>query len=262
MLAADLLAAYDNQVRTQLGGRLPPGWSMSWDGPVLRVSGGYRGFVCYRDLAGLAGPALDALLDRTCAHYDARGEGFEWKWHSHDQPPELAERLLAHGFVPEEPETVLVGLAAELTDSPALPAGVRVREVTKEADLRRIGDLEGEIWDADWSWLAEDLIARRKLDPELLAVYAAEAGGRFVSAAWLSLNPGTEFAGLWGGSTLAAWRGRGIYRTLVARRAQRAVRCGYRYLQVDASSDSQPILHRLGFVAITGTRPYIHQPPD
>ena len=49
ILAADLLAAYDRQVRTALGGRLPDGWSVSWDGPLMRSSGGFRGFVGYRD---------------------------------------------------------------------------------------------------------------------------------------------------------------------------------------------------------------------
>jgi GNAT superfamily N-acetyltransferase len=258
-LAADLLAAYDRQVRT--GGPLPAGWAVSWDGPLMRLSGGHRGFVSYRDLAGLTGPGLDALIERCCAHFDARNEAFEWKWHAHDQPAELAERLLAHGFVPEDPETVLVGRAGELTSMPELPAGAELREVTSEADLRRVGELESEIWQDDWSWLADDLIRRRRLEPEQLAVFAIEAGGRYVSAAWLSLIPGTEFAGLWGGSTLPGWRGRGSYRTLVAVRARYAVERGYRYLQVDASADSLPILQRLGFVPITGTRPYIHQPP-
>jgi len=258
MLAAELLAAYDRQVRTSLGGRLPAGWELSWDGPLMRVSGGFRGFVGYRNLAGLRGAELDALIERTCGYYDARGEAFEWKWHSHDQPSNLADRLLAHGFLPEDPEKVLVGMASELTESPPLPAGVRIVEVTAEADLRRIGKLESEVWHEDWSWLAEDLIERRSADPELLPVFAAEAGGRYVSAAWLSCNPGTDFAGLWGGSTLADWRGRGIYRVLVAVRARRAVRQGYRYLQVDASPDSRPILGRLGLVEITSTRPYVH----
>lgn len=259
LLAADLLTAYDNQLRTALSGRLPAGWVLSWDGPLMRVSGGYRGFVGYRDLAGLAGPELDALIERTCAYFDGQGEAFEWKWHAHDRPADLADRLLAHGFEPEESETVLVGGATELTEAPPLPAGVRIVEVTAEADLRRIGELESEVWNEDWSWLAEDLIERRRADPELLPVYAAEAGGRFVSAAWLSISPGTDFAGLWGGSTLAEWRGRGIYRALVAVRARRAAELGHRYLQVDASADSQPILSRLGFVAITTTRPYVHQ---
>jgi hypothetical protein len=35
---------------------------------------------------------------------------------------------------------------------------------------------------------------------------------------------------------------------------------GYRYLQVDASDDSRPILERLGFVALATTTPYLFRP--
>jgi GNAT superfamily N-acetyltransferase len=261
-LAAELLDAYQSQVRTALVNRLPPGWESSWDGPLMRISGGHRGFVGYRNLAGLADSELDALIERTCAHFDARGQAFEWKWHAHDQPADLADRLLAHGFVPEDPETVLVGLAAELTEAPPLPAGIRIVEVTAEADLRRVGALGSTVWNEDLSWLAEELTARRRTDPDELSVYAAEAGSQYVSAAWVSFNPGTEFAGLWGGSTLPDWRGRGIYRALIAVRARLAVARGFRYLQVDASPDSEPILRRLGFTTIAQTRPYVHSPAE
>jgi GNAT superfamily N-acetyltransferase len=94
-----------------------------------------------------------------------------------------------------------------------------------------------------------------------MVVFVAEAGGEVVSTAWLVFKPGTEFAGLWGGSTLAEWRGKGIYRALVARRADLAAERGIRYLQVDASDDSRPILQRLGFVAVTTTTPYVWAPP-
>ena len=231
-LAAQLLAAYDSQVRTASSSRLPRGQALSWDGPLMRISGGHRGFVGYRNLAGLAGAELDALIERTCAYYDSLSEAFEWKWHSHDEPADLADRLLAHGFKPEELETVLIGVAAGLTEAPPLPAGVRIVEVTAEDDLCRIGELESEVWSDDWSWLAEDLISRRRTDPQELSVFAAEAAGRYVSAAWLSFNPGTEFGGLWGGSTLAEWRGRGIYRALVAARARLATERAVRYLQL------------------------------
>jgi hypothetical protein len=80
-----------------------------------------------------------------------------------------------------------------------------------------------------------------------------------VSAAWAVYKAGTEFTGLWGGSTLAQWRGRGIYKALVAVRAARAVERGYKYLHVDASDDSSPILQRLGFVAVTTTTPYVYK---
>ena len=74
------------------------------------------------------------------------------------------------------------------------------------------------------------------------------------------LRDGTEFASLWGGSTLEAYRGRGIYRALVARRAALARDAGSAYLQVDASDMSRPILERLGFVALTTTTPYVFEP--
>jgi GNAT superfamily N-acetyltransferase len=82
-----------------------------------------------------------------------------------------------------------------------------------------------------------------------------------VCAGWVRFPSGTEFATLWGGSTLPAWRGRGIYRALVAHRARLAAECGCRYLEVDASDDSRPILERLGFVAVTTTTPYVWSPP-
>jgi GNAT superfamily N-acetyltransferase len=71
---------------------------------------------------------------------------------------------------------------------------------------------------------------------------------------------GTAFATLWGGSTLPAWRGRGIYRALVSHRARLADARGFSLLQVDASDDSRPILERLGLEAITTTTPYVYTP--
>jgi len=48
----------------------------------------------------------------------------------------------------------------------------------------------------------------------------------------------------------------------VAHRATVAAERGYRYLRVDASPESRPILERLGFVAITTVTPYAWTPPD
>lgn len=87
----------------------------------------------------------------------------------------------------------------------------------------------------------------------------ALAGDVPVSAARMETHPGTDFASLWGGGTVAEWRGRGIYRSLVAFRTRIAAERGYRYLQVDASSMSRPILERLGFAALSTTTPYVHE---
>jgi GNAT superfamily N-acetyltransferase len=255
-----VLAAYDSQVRTALATRPPQRVTVDWDGPLMRVTGLHQGFVSYRDLGGLAGASLDALIARTCAFFAERGESFEWKTHSHDEPADLRHRLRAAGFIAGELETVLIAEAAALVGRIEAPAGVVISQVTDAADFARIGAMESTVWNEDWSWLADDLAARQAADPDNIAVFIAEVGGDVVSAAWLVCNPGTEFTSLWGGSTLAGWRGKGIYRALVARRAQLAVDRGYRYLQVDASDDSRPILQRLGFQALTTTTPFIWTP--
>ncbi len=248
---AALLAAYDAQLRGAAEGLDPPA---DFDGPLVRVHYPHRGFVSYRTLDGV--DDLDALIARQVEHFAGLGQPFEWKTRGHDRPVDLPERLRAAGFVAESTETVLVGLAAEMAHDPVLPAGVALRHVDSDADFARIAALESAVWGDDWGWLAEDL-RRRAATSDVLV---AEAEAQVVSAAWIVYKPGTDFAGLWGGSTLVEWRGRGIYRALVARRAQLAVARGVRYLQVDASDDSRPILQRLGFVAITTTTPYIWSP--
>jgi GNAT superfamily N-acetyltransferase len=261
MTAADLLAAYHEQIRDVVPSRQPEGVVVDRDGPLVRVSGGkHHGYVIYRDLAGASGAELDALIERTRDYFGSRNEVFEWKTHSYDEPADLPDRLTAAGFVAGESETVVIGLAQELTDEPALPAGVSIRQVSERADFERIASLHTEIWKEDWSWLAQDLTDRQAAYPDCLAVFVAEAGSELVTVAWLVRDPGSEFATLWGGATRPGWRGQGIYRAMVARRAQFATRVGARYLQVDASADSAPILQRMGFVAVTTTTPYLWTP--
>src|SRR5580693_2752420 len=96
--------------------------------------------------------------------------------------------------------------------------------------------------------------------PDTLAMVLALAGDEPVSAARAEFLPGREFAGLWGGGTVPAWRGRGLYRALTGFRARLAADQGYRYLQVDALPTSQPILARLGFSGLARTTPYSWEP--
>jgi GNAT superfamily N-acetyltransferase len=258
--AAALLAAYDTQLRGHPPDPMPVGWRVEPDGPVLRHFTEHGGFVGYRSVADLPPAELDALIARQRDVFAARGEQVEWKWHAHDQPADLPDRLRAAGFEPAERETVVVGLAAPLTAEPVLPEGVRLRPVADHADLDRIAAMEGEVWNEQRGWLAEGLAAEVAADPEALTILVAEAGDRVVSAGWVRYPPGTDFASLWGGATLEAWRHKGIYRALVAARARLAVDRGYRYLQVDASDNSRPILERLGFVPLTVTVPYVFTP--
>jgi GNAT superfamily N-acetyltransferase len=258
---AALLAAYDDQMRPAEVVNLPAGVHAERDGPIVRVVGQYRGFIGAPAVIYLDDDALDALIARQRDFFAARGEAVEWKTRAHDRPEDLTDRLRGAGYLPEPRETVLIGLAGQLSGQRApLPQRVSIRSTVAPADMTRIAAMESEVWHEDWSHLADDLIGRVRTGT--MAVFVAEAGGEVVSTAWLVFKPGTEFAGLWGGSTLPGWRGKGIYRALVARRADLAAERGVRYLQVDASDDSRPILQRLGFVAVTTTTPYVWTPPE
>ena len=250
-----LLRVYDEEVRASFLHRLPPGWSGEQDGPLSRCLTGRAGFVMLTGPAAVTPADLHGLVERTEAFFAAHGRWFEWKTFDHD-PPELRTLLLERGAVPEPHEAVVMGEAAALAVAHTLPAGLRLREVSGRADLERISVLQSEVWGEDWSWLTDDLAQRVEADTPT-RVLLVEDGELVVSAAWLTPFAGTSVAGLWGGSTLPAYRGRGIYRALVARRAQLASALGFRLLQVDASADSRPILERLGLRVVGGTTPYI-----
>ncbi|MFI6250272.1 GNAT family N-acetyltransferase [Streptomyces sp. NPDC051016] len=260
---ATLLAAYDAQMRA-VQPTPAPGITYEHDGALLRVVGQHRGFVTGpRDWGGLRGTGLDAAIARQRDFFAARGEAVEWKVRGHDDPADLPDRLRAAGFVPEPQETVVIAPVADLAvPTPAPPPQVTLRQVADDADLDRIAALETAVWGADMTWIAEYLRGRLAVDPDGTEIYVAEASGELVSAAWVAFRPGTDFAMLLGGSTLAAWRGRGVYRALVALRATRAAARSTAYLLVEASDDSAPILKRLGFTAVTTTTPYVWTPAD
>jgi hypothetical protein len=255
----DLLSAYDDQLRME--GEVGRAADVVRHGPVLWAVFDHGGFVTYRDLGGLEGEALDRLIEATVAHYrdDTEVSSFEWKSRGHDLPADLGERLVAHGFVAEPLETVMIGEAALLAVDVPLPEGVVVRRVREGGDLvddvtRMLAMQEVAFGTGRGPSLESSLAELEGGDSEY---WLAEANGEVVSAGRLTLVRGTSFAGVWGGSTLAEWRGRGIYRALVAARAKSALARGVRLINSDCSAMSRPILERSGLQAVTTTTPYI-----
>ena len=260
----ELLAAYDAQVRDRVPDPLPSGVTVERDGPLVRFFGmPGRGFVLYRDLGGLEGAELDEVIARQVRVFAEHGEAFEWKLHGHDRPADLSQRLLAAGFEPEDTETVVIAPVDAIAGEVRLPDEVSLRDVTSRADLERIAGLERVVWGdhGQETWLVEMLESERAVDPDAITIVVAEARTTVVCAGWIRFERGTEFATLWGGATLPAWRRQGIYRATVAYRASLAAERGFRFLEVDASDDSRPILERLGFRAVTTTTPYVWSPP-
>ncbi|WP_045744895.1 GNAT family N-acetyltransferase [Actinoplanes rectilineatus] len=252
---AGLLAAYDARMRMP-SGAAPPGLVYERDGPLLRIVGGPVGRIRAPRDVGVTGAALDRLIIRQRDYFRDRGEGVEWKLRSHDLPADLPGRLTAAGAVAAGPSAVLLGYADEVATVPVLPDGVTLRRVTGDDDLRRVADHQTRVWGFDCSWVAADLSARIASAPGQVTVLVAEVDGHLVCTAWSVYEPGTEFVALLGGTTVPRWRGRGLYRALLAARAREAADRGFPLLHVDASPDSAPILRRCGFHEITTSTHY------
>ncbi|MFJ4778408.1 GNAT family N-acetyltransferase [Streptomyces sp. NPDC088762] len=231
-------------------------------GPVVRQTApalGWNG-VLWSDLDA---DTADAEIAAQVAYFAGCGAPeFEWKLYDHDRPADLGERLRAAGLVPEPPETLMVGRVSELAGLPVEPPeGITLRVVTDDAGVDLMMEVHKRAFGTERPRIRELLLALLRDEPESLAAVVAMAGGTPVSAARMEMRPGTSFAGLWGGGTVPEWRGRGIYRLLVAHRARIAAERGIPYLQVDASADSRPILERLGFGVLGVTVPYVWTRP-
>ncbi len=253
----ELLAAYDDQLRTDaetLGAV-----AVTRHGPLRLVTfPGGRGFVTYRDLGGADATAVAALVAAGVEHFRAERQitRVEWKTRGHDRAPGLVEALLGHGFTRGEEESIMIGEAAALAVDVALPAGVSLRRVDDESDVRAMTAMQDEVFGDPVSDRYADALLRRLALGDGMELWVAQADGEIVCAGRLEPVAGTGFAGIWGGATRPEWRGRGIYRALTAARARSALGLGKHLVHSDSTAYSRPILARAGLLRVSSTTPY------
>jgi GNAT superfamily N-acetyltransferase len=252
-------AAFDTQIRRKTEPD-EPGAVIESDAGVLRwVAPGTE--TSWINWSALTAETADTVIAAQRQYFANRGTPVEWKYYDYDQPADLPARLVAAGFQADDEETMLVAEAAAIDPAVVLPPGVRLEPVTDEAGLAQLMAVHHLAFTEHPSpGLGNRLLKQFRDAPELLHMVVAMAGDEPVSAARMEFIPGTDFAGLWGGGTVPAWRGKGIFRALVAYRAGLADAARYRYLQVDALPTSRPILERLGFQVVARTTPYVFTP--
>lgn len=254
---AQFLASYDAQLRTDA--ETPSAIKVIHHGPLRLVTFMHgRGFVTYQDLGAADNEAIRRLVREAMAHYreDPEITRVEWKTRGHDHAPGLHEALLDNGFTADDPESIMIGEASVLAVEVSLPAGVALRKVTEESDVRAMSAMQDEVFgDPVTEEMADALLRRLALDPGM-ELWVGEVEGRMVTAGRLELVAGTKFAGIWGGATREEWRGRGIYRALTAARARSALRRGKTLIHSDLTEFSRPILERSGLLKVSTTTPY------
>ena len=245
----ELLALYDQEQRYEA---TFPGFRREATGAVVRYlderSPGDVNFVLYSKLTP---DNADAVILEQIAYFRENGRSCEWKLYDHDTPPDLHDRLESHGFTVGEEEAIMV---LDLTQAPAgllQPVGANVRRLTKPVEVAHVVEIEEAVWGGDLSSWGDRLVAEMQETPEFLSIYAAYANGDPACAGWINFSPNSQFASLWGGSTRAEYRQRGLYTAVLAARVQEAIQRGYRFLTIDASPMSRPIVARHGFQLLT-----------
>jgi len=193
----------------------------------------------------------DRVIAEQAAHYRALGANVEWTAYAHDAPEDLLPRLERHGFELGPREAVVVLDARIQRQWIDAPAPYRVEAVRSPRELSAFAAAAEQIFGADQTPVVRELEARLLERSSQHVAYVAFVGNEVAAVGRLHTHPESQFAGLYGGGTLEAYRGRGLYRAMVARRARDAARAGAHYLRVDALPTSQPILERLGFELLT-----------
>ena len=255
--AHEFLLAYDEQLRTDA--ETPGAIAQKRLGPLrlVRFASG-RGFVTYQPPRGIDAQRMAQLVRPSLDHYRQTPEitRVEWKTRGHDRVPGLHEALVGNAFEPDEQESIMIGRAQLLDVTVPLSKGVTLRKVRDEADVRAMTVMEDVAFASDMSDALTLALLRRLALNGGMELWVAEADGQIISAGRLEPVAGTEFAGIWGGATLHAWRGRGIYRALTAARARSALAKGKTLIHSDSSDYSRPILERAGLVKVSTTTPY------
>jgi GNAT superfamily N-acetyltransferase len=256
---SELRDAFDEQVRRNV---TPDGsGAIAEHGAnyVRRVANDGPGWceVCW---SSLDATAADEAIAAQIEFYGSRNLSFVWRVYDYDPPPDLGERLVEAGFIESGTSAVMIAETSRLSREPVLPDGTELLHVSDEAGVDLLIDVHESVFGHSHDELRRSILRRLDVAPQETDMFVVLAGGVPISSSRIEFLPATEFAALWGGSTVPEWRAKGIYRALVFRRAQLAHERGYRYLMVMASDNSRPILSQLGFEIISRVTTYSWKP--
>jgi len=198
---------------------------------------------------------LDATIAEQIVYFAPMNQPFEWVVYDHDQPASLKQRLVAHGFAPDEPAALM---ALDLQAPPQTllePVTADVRRLASREQLEDVIAIEQPVWGANFGWMRQRMGDHMAI-PGYLSIFVAYVDRRPACAGWTYFYPNSQFAGLWGGSTLPKYRKRGLYTAVLAARVQEAIQRGYRFLTIEAGPMSRPIVAAHGFQLLTMTESY------
>jgi len=197
----------------------------------------------------------DADVAAVAADYDVRFRWCVWPWNAALEVP-----LRAHRFELHEARA----MAADTTLAIAAPSDVVVEEIATPERLPAYVDTLVAGWEQTPAERAElaACLPRVLADPARVhRFYLAHCDGVPVGTGGLAYRPALGAIYLTGGNVLPAYRGRGVYRALIAARLAdaRGARLAATHARVQTSA---PILERLGFVTALAYRVFVSPLPS
>jgi GNAT superfamily N-acetyltransferase len=211
-----------------------------------------------------AGDEADEVIGEVKAVAEARGLPLNWILDPETEPTDFPDRLQAHGILPDphdDVSKVMVLPASTVVEAPAIP-GLELHDALANIETyTRSERVSAEAFN-DIPYGAPmpiDAQRERRFANHLAAgnrrIVMATIDGEPAGAGSLTLFP-PDGATMNGGAVRSRFRGRGVYRALVAARLQMARDAGAAGLVVWGGRMSAPILERLGFQTVSWRRFY------
>ncbi len=192
---------------------------------------------------------LADLLDEVVEHARAAGRSrVRWWVDERPYPADTPEQLASLGLrKAERLEVLALPVSVELEE----PDGVEVVELTTRDQVERGMRLSAEVFGYSPPTAAQvddhTAMVSRPVAERTARSYLAYVDGVPVAHAGATVDG--DALRLWDGAVVPAYRGRGAYRALVARRLRDARSTSADFALVKAVDDtSAPILKRLGFI--------------
>ncbi len=196
----------------------------------------------------------ESIVKEQLAYFNKLNLCFEWKTYSTDKPTNIGDVLLAYGFEKEASESFMV-LDLSKTVGESFDES-QITEVSDSVGIRDAIRVQEQVWGGDFDWQYNYLLSLKEHSPDSVSIYVVYVNDQPVTSAWLTFNESSPFAGIWGGSTIEEFRGNGYYSLLLNKRIAEAKSKGVKYLIIDASDMSKPIVSKRGFEIVATTTGY------
>ena len=207
---------------------------------------------------------VDELIAEVRSTFTRRRLPLMWILDPDTEPSDFADRLATHGVMPEPtaPEVAVMVLPSDVHIDLETSDGIELHDALSDLELFRQADAvnaeafgEAPRDDSPDHMAALDRRRQNQLAAGNRRVVLATMDGEPAGSAGLTLFPPAG-AIINGGAVREKFRGRGIYRAMVAARLAMARDAGAAGLSVWGGPMSAPILSKLGFETVSWRRFY------